>query len=73
MAAKSGKAWKLTRATVHRKDGGAAPKSNKYSKHDTDHNRKPQVGERARSWVGGYTRADGRHVSGHYRVLKRAA
>ena len=66
---KSGKAWKLTRATVHRKDrrGRAHPeRSNKYSA--SDHDRKPTARSRSRVWVGGYERSDGTHVQGHYRA-----
>ncbi len=66
MPTKSGRAWKQTRATVHRK--GGATHSNKYSKHDTDHDRKPAPGTRERVWVGGYERADGTRVEGHYRA-----
>ncbi len=66
MPNKSGRAWKLTRTTVHR-TGRARPSSNKYSAHDTDHDRRPARGSRSRVWVGGYTRRDGTHVEGHYR------
>lgn len=65
---KSGKAWKLTRATVHKKlhaNESPATRSNKYSKHD--HDEKPKAGTRSRVWVGGYTRVDGTRVEGHYR------
>ena len=62
MPAKSGRAWKLERASVH-SDG--KPRSNKYSGSDPD--RKPGPGERSRVWVGGYTRKDGTKVPGHYR------
>ncbi len=64
MATKKSNAWKLDRATVHRK-GKPRPHSNKYSK--SDHDEKPAPGTRSRIWVGGYVRADGRSVAGHYR------
>lgn len=64
MAAKKGRAWKLERASVHVK-GQARARSNKYSHSDSD--QKPAVGSRERIWVGGYTRADGTKVDGHYR------
>ncbi|HXF38946.1 MAG TPA: hypothetical protein VN687_04475 [Blastocatellia bacterium] len=63
MANKSGRAWKLERASVNGK--GARPRSNKYSVSDAD--RKPAPGSRERIWVGGYTRADGSKVEGYYR------
>lgn len=65
-SAPSGRAWKLERASVHKR-GQARPKSNKYAKADTD--QKPQAGARSRVWVGGYTRADGVKVEGYYRGL----
>ena len=69
MPNKSGRAWKLTRATVHRKARRAMAhpeKSNKYSPHDSD--RRPAKGSRNRVWVGGYKRSDGTYVAGHYRA-----
>ena len=65
----SGRAWKLERASVKRK-GEDRPHSNKYSESDADE--RPAPGERTRAWVGGYTRADGRKVKGHYRELGTA-
>ncbi len=65
----SGRAWKLERASVKRK-GEERPRSNKYSESDSDE--RPAPGERTRAWVGGYTRADGRKVKGHYRELVTA-
>lgn len=62
----SSSSWKNERASVHTKNA-ARPRSNKYSKSDTTHDRKPKSGERSRVWVGGYTRADGVAVAGHYR------
>jgi hypothetical protein len=62
MATKSGRAWKLERASVHR-DGKR--RSNKYSGGDKD--TRPGPGERQRVWVGGYTRKDGTKVDGYYR------
>lgn len=66
MPNKSGRAWKLERASVHEK-GGARPRSNKYS--PGDHDERPEAGTRSRVWVGGYRRADGTRVEGHYRKL----
>lgn len=66
MANKSGRAWHLERASVHKK-GTSRPRSNKYSKSDRDE--RPGVGARRRVWVGGYDRADGTHVEGYYRKL----
>jgi hypothetical protein len=63
MAAKSGRAWKVERASVRR--GGRAT-SNKYRSSDADE--KPTANSRSRVWVGGYTRSDGIRVSGHYRA-----
>ena len=64
MANKSGRAWKLERASVHVK-GTSRPRSNKYSENDSG--KKPPPGTRKRVWVGGYTKSDGTHVEGHYR------
>ena len=64
MPTKSGRAWKMERASVTRQ-AESRPRSSKYSASDSGH--KPGPGERHRVWVGGYTRADGTHVSGHYR------
>ena len=61
-----GGAWKLERASVTTR-GKKRPRSNKYSGSDRD--KKPQPGERTRAWVGGYTRADGKKVKGHYREI----
>jgi hypothetical protein len=61
-----GRAWKLERASVHAA-GGARPRSNKYS--HSDRHKKPAPGERVKCWVGGYTRADGVYVKGHYRTI----
>jgi len=63
MANKSGRAWKLERASVNGK--GSRPRSNKYSASDAD--RKPAPGSREKIWVGGYTRSDGSEVQGYYR------
>ena len=57
--------WKLERASVHRK-GASRPKSNKYSKHDSDV--RPAAHSRSKVWVGAYTRSDGRKVEGHFRT-----
>jgi len=66
----NGRAWKLERASVSRKSADR-PRSNKYSESDIDE--RPASGERTRAWVGGYTRADGRKVKGHYRELGQTA
>ena len=63
----SGGAWKLERASVTT-PGKKRPHSNKYSESDQD--KKPGAGERTRAWVGGYTRADGKKVKGHYRAIR---
>jgi hypothetical protein len=61
----SGKrSWKLERASVSRQ-GTSRPRSNKYSGGDT---RKRPPSGRDQVWVGGYTRADGSKVKGHYRA-----
>ena len=65
MPAKSGRAWKQERATVHR-GSTARPRSNKYSKSDND--QRPAPKSASRVWVGGYRRSDGTRVAGHYRA-----
>lgn len=62
MATKSGRAWKLERASV---SGANRSRSNKYS--GGDPGKKPATGSRQRVWVGGYTKKDGTKVEGHYR------
>jgi len=64
MATKSGRAWKLERASVS-VNGKTRPRSNKYSGGDTG--KKPAVGSRSRVWVGGYSKSDGTKVAGYYR------
>jgi hypothetical protein len=64
MATNKGRSWKLERASVTAR-GKNRPRSNKYSKSDSD--TRPAAGSRDRVWVGGYTRADGSKVSGYYR------
>jgi len=66
MPNKSGRAWKMTRASVTVADK-SRPRSNKYSNHD--HDEKPAPGTRSRIWVGAYTRPDGTKVKGHYRSV----
>jgi len=68
MAQPDGRAWKQERASV----GGPEerPHSNKYSGGDSKP--APAPGTRQRVWVGGYTRADGTKVRGHYRSLNGA-
>lgn len=65
MATKSGRAWKLERASVS-VAGKTRPHSNKYS--GSDGGRKPAPGSRQQVWVGGYKRADGTKVGGYYRA-----
>jgi hypothetical protein len=62
---KSNRSWKLERAGV-RKKGAARSRSNKYSR--SDQTKRPAAGTRTRVWVGGYRRADGTKVRGHYRA-----
>jgi hypothetical protein len=64
MLNKKGRAWKLERASVTVK-GKPRPRSNKYSGPDRDMRAAPHT--RNRVWVGGYVRADGTKVHGHYR------
>ena|SRR6476661_8761492 len=66
---KQGSAWKMERASV-KNSGRAKPRSNKYRR-TADGDKKPGSGERTRAWVGGYTRADGKKVKGHYREITR--
>lgn len=63
-----GRNWKLERASVHIK-GSSRPRSNKYSKSDAD--KRPAPHTRSKVWVGGYTRANGRRVEGHFRFIKK--
>ena len=62
VARSHGSAWKNERASVHR-DG--ARRSNKYS--SSDSHSAPPPHSRNSCWVGGYRRADGTRVEGHYR------
>jgi hypothetical protein len=64
MPGAKGRAWKMERASVHQK---GRTRSNKYS--GADASKQPEPGERERCWIGGYTRADGVQVKGHYRSL----
>jgi len=66
MAVKSGRAWKLERASVSA-EGKSRPRSNKYSGGDSG--KRPGPGERERVWVGGYTKKDGTRVAGYYRAI----
>ena len=63
--ARSSRSWKMERASVSKR-GTARARTNKYGKSDTT--KRPSAGSRGRVWVGGYTRADGTHVDGHYRA-----
>jgi hypothetical protein len=61
----SKRSWKMERASVT-VPGKSRPRSNKYSGGDSG--KKPAPGSREKVWVGGYTRADGSKVKGHYRA-----
>ena len=65
MSSAKGRAWKMERASV-KVPGKSRPRSNKYSGGDSA--RKPAPGSRQQVWVGGYSRADGTKVQGHYRA-----
>ena len=67
--ASKGRGWKMERASVSRQ-GAARSRSNKFSASDREE--RPEPHSRERVWVGGYTRADGTHVKGHYRTLNAA-
>ncbi len=62
----SGRAWKMERAAVNKKNQSRV-KSNKFSSNDKS--KKPAPHSRQRTWVGGYTRADGTKVEGYYREI----
>jgi hypothetical protein len=66
MPSAKGRSWKMERASVSQK-GKSRPRSNKYSKSDSD--TRPEPGTRSRVWVGGYTRGNGQKVSGYYRSI----
>jgi hypothetical protein len=66
MATSKGRSWKMERASVTER-GRNRPRSNKYTRSDS--RQRPAPGERDRVWVGGYMRADGTKVRGHYRNL----
>lgn len=63
----NGRAWKMERASVSKKNA-SRPKSNKFSR-TGDSSKKPAPGSRTRTWVGGYTRADGSKVAGYFREI----
>jgi hypothetical protein len=65
MQKNQGGSWKNERAGVNR-SGASRSRSNKYSA--SDQTKRPRPRSRSRVWVGGYTRADGTRVSGHYRA-----
>ena len=65
MTTSNGRSWKAERASVSAA-GKSRPRSNKYS--GGDPGKKPAPGSRKQVWVGGYTRADGTKVGGHYRA-----
>jgi hypothetical protein len=67
MATKSGRSWKLERASVSEAEK-SRPRSNKFS--DSDSHPKPAAGTRSKVWVGGYKKSDGTEVHGHYRRTK---
>ena len=58
--------WKIERASVNAATK-SRPRSNKYVKSDSKP--RPAAGSRNRVWVGGYVRADGSKVHGHYRGM----
>jgi hypothetical protein len=64
MATNTRQSWKGERASVSHANK-SRPRSNRYSGGDT--HKKPASGSRMQVWVGGYTRADGSKVKGHYR------
>jgi hypothetical protein len=66
MANAKGRAWKMERASV---STGGKTRSNKYS--GSDSHKKPAAGSRDQVWVGGYERADGTRIKGHYRATPR--
>ena len=68
MAQSKSRSWKLERASVSHK-GQLRARSNKYR--SSDSKTKPTAGSRQRVWVGGYDKADGTHVAGHYRTIAR--
>ena len=68
MSANSMRSWKMERAGVT-VPGKSRPRSNKYSGGDAG--KRPAPGSRERVWVGGYTRADGTQVKGHYRAATK--
>jgi len=64
MASRKGRSWKLERAGVNR--GSERSRSNKFSKSDSKP--RPAPHSRSKVWVGGYKRADGTKVAGHFRA-----
>jgi hypothetical protein len=66
MARTKSRSWKNERASVTMQSK-LRPRSNKYSRSDSGE--KPGRGSRQRIWVGGYSRADGSRVHGHYRSM----
>jgi hypothetical protein len=68
-ATKSNRSWKTERASVTVADK-SRPRSNKYSASDSK--KRPSPGSRSQVWVGGYQRADGSRVKGHYRTTLSA-
>lgn len=64
MPAEKRSSWKMERASVHMK-GATRPRSNKFSGSDADE--RPAAHTRKKIWVGGYTRADGVRIEGHFR------
>jgi hypothetical protein len=63
MASTTKRSWKGERASPTTANKS---RSNKYSGGDS--HKRPAPGSRDRLWVGGYTRADGSKVKGHYRA-----
>ena len=63
MTSSTRRSWKGERASVSHASR-SRPRSNKYSGGDS---KRSSPSSRDRVWVGGYTRADGSKVKGHYR------
>ncbi|MBC7817426.1 MAG: hypothetical protein IAG10_11095 [Planctomycetaceae bacterium] len=64
MPTKRRSTWKIERASVTVK-GHSRPRSNKFSGMDRD--QRPAPHTRQKVWVGGYTKADGTQIQGHFR------
>ena len=67
MASSTKRSWKGERASVSHANKS---RTNKYS--GGDRGKRPSPGSRMQVWVGGYKRADGSKVKGHYRCTPHA-